>query len=88
MANTQQTINEQEYKILTHQGFKTLNQSQYDLHEKILDAYFAKEKNDALKFLLHWEENYPELPSHLFFYTKDIKNKNYIHWYDREKHLP
>jgi hypothetical protein len=67
-------------KIMTYQGFKELNQNQYDLYCQINKAYDELRKDEALKLLNLWEKNYPNLKSYLFFNSKEIKSKNYKSW--------
>jgi hypothetical protein len=69
-------------KILTHQGFKSLDKSQYELYSEIWKSYKELRKDDALRFLKEWESKYPNLHSHLFFYPKEIRSKDYKSWVD------
>jgi hypothetical protein len=73
---------EQKFRILTNQGYKELNQEQYDLYNQINNAYNELRKDDALKLLNLWEKNYSNLPSYLFFHPKEIRSKYYKSWID------
>lgn len=76
------TIQEEEVRILTHQGFKSLDKPQYELYSEVWKSYKELRKDDALRFLKEWESKYPNLQSHLFFYPKEIRSKDYKSWVD------
>jgi hypothetical protein len=78
-SNTEQ---EDVVKILTHHGFKSLDKCQYELYSEVWKSYKEHRKDDALRFLKEWESKYPNLHSHLFFYPKEIRSKNYKSWVD------
>ena len=84
MTIQQESNNEQVdvVRILTNQGFKSLDKLQYELYSEVWKSYLELRKDDAIRFLNDWELKYPNFPSHLFFYPKEIRSKNYKSWVD------
>ena len=77
---------ENEIRIHTTGGFKTLNDEQYELYKNVWSSYYDKRYKDARILLQEWELKYPHLQSHWFFHVKDIKRGgNYTKWVDRKE---